>query len=405
MSSEYPDVLGDLVEARHRFEVNGVHYVMALEPAAIAPGETTALRVWLQSCWDVPVQVSVTIHLPTHPSPALSVIQSKTDVPLQAAEVGELSIPIACGAEGLSGEYALSVMLEAKFETRGLYVRSQKAGGQLGETLLNFTRGTGLAPTMGVGFAALTKPEQALSLHVQGPPQPNPEPDLMPTFLSHWTVADLPIQGKARKYVNDQRLYLIPQLTRQALYVAFLEESRERFQDADLPLHLGEALFLPKVLTYTAEYFLQRPDWQDAVLLPAYTLAYRHSLPVNNPVFLITRADYARMTRLAISLSFGLLRQRLMRDVWTMEEQVAVADLVANRVERGGHLPAEFLYLPLLLGGLIVAREVQMPGEKLGQSLDLLVQARQKRSAELAENRELQALFDQLLQKAQAGPL
>ena len=51
MSSEYPDVLGDLVEARQRFEVNGVHYVPALQPGTISPGETTALQVWLQSCW------------------------------------------------------------------------------------------------------------------------------------------------------------------------------------------------------------------------------------------------------------------------------------------------------------------------------------------------------------------
>ena len=108
MSSEYPDVLGDLVDARQRFEINGVHYMLALEPAAIAPGETAALRVWLQSCWDVPVQVAISLHLPTHPSPALSLIQARTDVPLEAAEVGEVCIPIACGAEALSGDRTAS---------------------------------------------------------------------------------------------------------------------------------------------------------------------------------------------------------------------------------------------------------------------------------------------------------
>jgi hypothetical protein len=400
MSSEYPDVLGDLVDARQRFEVNGVHYMMALEPATIAPGETTTLRVWLQNCWDVPVQVAVTIYLPTHPTPALSVIQTRTDVPLQAAEVGELSIPIACGAEGLPGNYAVSVSIGAKFETRGLYIRSQKTQGQLGETVLNFTTGTSLAAVMGLGFVAQTEPEQDLSLSVQGPPQPIPEPDLTPTFFSHWTVEDLPIQGKALQYVNDRRLYLIPQLTRQALFVAFLEESKERLKDAGLPLHIGEALFLAKILTYAVEYFLQEPDWQDIVLIPAYILAYRHNLPLSDPVFLIVRADYARIARLAISLSFGLLRRRLGRDVWTMEEQLAVADLVTDRVERGGILPVEFLYLPLLLGGLMVASEVQMPGEKLSQSMALLAQARQKHTADLAEIPELVAILDRLVQVA-----
>jgi hypothetical protein len=400
MSSEYPDVLGDLVDARQRFEVNGVHYVTALQLPTIAPGGTTSLRIWLQSCWDVPVQVVINVDLPTRPSPTFSVIQRQTEVPLEAAEVGELSIPIACAAGVEPGEYAVPVTVGIEAETRGLYVRSQKSAGQLGETLLRFTTGMALSATMGLGFRARTRAEHKLPLRVEGPPQPDAAPDLTPTFFSHWTVADLPIQGKARTYVNDQRLSLLPQLTRPALYMTFLEESRERFRGAGLQLHIGESIFLAKVLTGTAEYFLKHAGWQDVVLLPAYTLAYRYNLPVNDAIFLITRADYARMTRLAISLSFGLLRQRLQRDVWTLEEQLAVTDLVADRVECGGMLPAEFLYLPLLLGGLMVAGQVQMPGEKLSQSLDLLAKARQQRSSDLADNSELTSLFDQLLQGA-----
>lgn len=403
MSSEYPDVLGDLVDARQRFEVNGVHYLLALEPAVVAPGETTALRVWLQNCWDVPVQVGISLHLPNQPSPALSVIQARTDVPLEAAEVGEVRIPIACGAEALSGAYRLAVTLGAKFETRGLYIRSQKTEGHFDDPLLAFTTGIALATIAGLGFVAHTQPEQTLTLRVEGAAQPSTEEDLCPTFLSHWTVADLPIQGKARQHVNDQRLFLLPQLSREALFKAFLDESQARCRDAGLPLHIGEAIFAAKILTHTVEYLLTNLDRQDVVLIPAYMLAYRYNLPTSDPVFLVVRADYARIARLAISLSFGLLHQRLKRDLWTVEEQRAVADLVADRVERGGVLPAEFLYLPLLLGGLLVAGRATMPGEKQAQSLALLAQARQKRSADLAENPELVALFERLLQMAQGN--
>jgi hypothetical protein len=402
MSSEYPDVLGDLIEARQRFEVNGVHYVMALDPAVVAPGEVTRLRVWLQSCWDVPVEVAITVHLPTPPSPTFSVIQKRTDVPLEAAEVGELAIPIACAVGVEPKEYVVPVTIGAKFETRGLYIRSQKNEGQLKDMLLSFTTGMSLAASMGLGFVARTRPEQELTLRVEGAPQPGASPDLTPTYLSHWTVGELQFQGKARQQVNDQRLYLLPQLKRESLYMAFLEESRERLKDAALPLHIGEAIFAAKILTYTAEYFLKRSDWQDAILVPAYTLAHRHNLSMSDPIFLIVRADYARIARLAISSSFGMLRQRLKRDVWTMEEQLAVADLVSDRVERGGTLPAEFLYLPLLLGGLMVSNEVQMPGENLAQSLDLFAKARQQRAGELAENPELNALLDRYLQAARS---
>jgi hypothetical protein len=69
MSSEYPDILGDLVEARQRSEVSGVHYVMALDSQTIAPGQATNLRVWLQSCWTVPVQVAIFVNLGAPPPP------------------------------------------------------------------------------------------------------------------------------------------------------------------------------------------------------------------------------------------------------------------------------------------------------------------------------------------------
>ncbi len=400
MSREYPDVLGNLVEARQRLEVNGVHYVAALRPPAVAPGQTTALHIWLQSCWDVPVEVALSVRLPAHPAPVLSVIQSQTDVPLEAAEVGEVAIPIACAPTAAPGDYTVALSVAAGYKNRGLYVRSQKNKGQLGETALAFTIGLDLAATCGVGFMARTCPELALKLHIDGPAETPAGDDLTPTYVSHWTVEDLPLRGKAQQYVNDQRMYILPRLLRQPLYLAAMEESQARLRDAGLPLNIGEALFLAKILTFAGEYFLGRPDRQDAVLVPAYMLAFRYNLPVSDPIMLIARAGYARLVRLAASLSFGLLRQRLGRDPWSMEEQLAVTDLLADRVERGGELPAEFLYLPLLLGGLLVANQVLMPGENPAQSLGLLAKARQQRASELAENPELIAILDQLLASA-----
>jgi hypothetical protein len=115
------------------------------------------------------------------------------------------------------------------------------------------------------------------------------------------------------------------------------------------------------------------------------------------------RADYARIARLAASLTFGMLRQKMGHDIWTLEEQLAVTDLVADRIEHGGALPAEFLYLPLLLGGLMVASQVQLPGEDSAQSLDLFAKARKQRATELEHNQELAALLDQTEQRARSA--
>ena len=403
MSTEYPDVLGDLVEARERLDVKGVHYLMQLGPPRIAPGETAHLRMWLQSCWNVPLQVCITVRLPEQESPTFSVIQKVTKVPLEPAEVGEVTIPIACTADTEPGEFDVTVHLAVDFETRGQYIRSKEHAGHLDDALLRFCTGMSLAAAVGIGYVARTQPERILTLHVKGPPQPGPSPDLIPTYISHWTVPELSLLGKARQHVNDRRLYLIPQVTRRAVYLAFLEESKARLKDAGLPLHIGETVFLAKILTFTVEYFMRRPDWQDVILVPAYMLAIRHNLHTDDPVALIVRADYARIARLAASLSFGMLHQRLGRDTWTLEEQLAVTDLVADRLEWGGTLPAEFLYLPLLLGGLMVASSVQMPGEEPAQSLDLFSKAREQRATDLAHNQELVVLLDQLEQMARSA--
>jgi hypothetical protein len=400
MSTEYPDVLGDLAEARERFDVQGVHYLTELRPPTIAPGELTRLQIWFQSCWNVPTQVSVGVRLPEQESPTFTVIQDRTDVPLEPAEVGEVAIPIACTAQTEPGEFALTLELGVSSETRGQYIRRKEHAGHLGETDLRFTSGMSLASAIGVGYVARTQPECSLALRVEGSPQPGPAPELMPTYLSHWTVDELTLLGRARQHVNDRRLYLLPQVTRNALYMAFLEESQARLKDAALPLHVGETIFLAKMLTHSIEYFMQRTDLQDAILIPTYMLAFRHDLQRDDPVLLIVRADYARIVRLAASLSFGMLHRRIGRDMWTVEEQLAVAGLVADRVERGGALPAEFLYLPLLLGGLMVASKIQMPGEDTNQSLDLLAKARRQREAELEHNQDLVALLDRLEQQA-----
>ncbi len=400
MSAEYPDVLGDLSEARQRFEVNGVHYLAALEPSTIAPGQTTAVRVWLQSCWDVPVKVALQIPLSNSHQPGLSILQQRTDVPLEPAEVGTVSIPIGSDPHLAPGAYPIRLLLSSSFETRGRYIRSQKGQDRLGDTLLSFTTGLSLASSVGLGYVAHTQPEQKLELWVKGSPQPDPSPDLTPTFLSHWTIDELRIQGKARQQVNDQRLFLLPKLQRTSLFSTLLDESKIRFGQAGLTLQIGEAIYLAKILTYAAEYFLSKPERQDALLVPAYALAHRHNLSTDDPIYLVARADYPRLTRLASSLTFGLLRHRWQQEPWTKEEQIAVAEYVAQCVELGRALPAEFLYLPLLLGGLMVSKDVQMPGEKPAQSLALLAKARELRSAELAENPELTGLLDHLLRSA-----
>jgi hypothetical protein len=223
--------------------------------------------------------------------------------------------------------------------------------------------------------------------------------DLTPTLISRWIVDDWSAQHRAQQWVNDRRPYILRRLELTHLVRALVDESYERFARSGLELEIGEVLFAARVLAWTVHYLLDNPAWQDGLLVPAYAVGFRHDLPIDDPCLLVARADYPRLVRLASALTFGLLRRTLGRDVWDMREQQALGAFVSRQLETSHPLSAEFLYLPLVVGGLLVARELRLPDEDLQESYGLIALAREKREMALADNPDLQALLDRLLRQ------
>jgi hypothetical protein len=402
MAVYYPDVLGDLVDARKRFEVDGVQYVERLSPRVIPPGGSTHIRFWLANCWEADASLHIVVSWPR--GVAFRVLDAGLDVPLRPAEVAELILPVQAGSDLPARDYRLSVRLGARPEVRCRRVRGQESPGTLEGSLLPYTVGLGLASSIGVGYSATRRRHFEMPLRVEveadtsHPDQGvQDREDLTPTLISRWVLDDWPSQGRAQKWVNDRRPYILPGLELPILFRVLMDETDERFGRAGLALEIGEALFVSKMLAWTVRYFLEHPAWQDGLLVPAYVLAFQYDLPTDDPTLLVARADYPRLVRLACALTFGLLRRKLGRDVWEMEEQRAVGEFVSQRLEASQPLSAEFLYLPLIVGGLLVNQELTLPGENLGESYVLLASARQKREAALSENPELGALLDKLL--------
>jgi hypothetical protein len=61
---EYPDILGEVTSARQRYEAEAVQYLGSLSHEAVAPGEATALVLFLQSVVDVPMDVTLRLNVP-----------------------------------------------------------------------------------------------------------------------------------------------------------------------------------------------------------------------------------------------------------------------------------------------------------------------------------------------------
>jgi hypothetical protein len=404
MEIEYPDILGEVTPARQRYEAGAVQYVGSLSHEAVAPGEATELIFFLQSVVDVPSDVTLKLSVPVRTSGLLSkpsqlkIGEAETVVPLKPVEVGELRIPIQTSAETPPTTYELRLEIMGTPKASANRIRGQRSKGRLGETILRDTVGLNLASTIGVGFTAKSRNKFSFKFNVTDDEGSVQEIDLAPTFTSLWTLGDWDLQHRAGREVNERRAHIVPYLAPEAIYVPLLDESRRRFSDAGIVLHVGEAITLAKILTYTVGYFMRNADLQDSLLIPIYMEAYSHDFPTDNATWLVSEVGYSRIMRLAIALSFALVETRLKRQSWLPEEQRALADLVIHNLESGLPLPVEFLYLPLLMGGTLVVREVVLEGEDPQQSLQALAQTKKARAADFTgEASETGKLFDSLL--------
>jgi hypothetical protein len=146
-------------------------------------------------------------------------------------------------------------------------------------------------------------------------------------------------------------------------------------------------------------YFLSVPAWQECLLVPILAYAQSEDLPTVDMRSLVTGIGYPHVLELAIALAFSLIEETLGRKPWLPAEQRALRDFVLRCQNTGAPLPVEFLYLPLILGGLAVAHELVLEGESVQQSLDLLCAAKKTRAEWFADSElaELNDIFEELL--------
>lgn len=406
MAVEYPDIMGDYIDARQRFDAGGLHYICSVEPDTVAPGGLTELLFLMQSAVDVPLELVLRVELPTRTGPLGRPIDFRTAQPelrvnIAAGEVGLLHFPLTCGPDTSTRRYDIRATLKTIPSGPGQAVRAPSSHGRLGKSLIRDPVGLGIAPIIGVGYVAKPETRQTFPLEVIGEPETE-EVDLSPSFDTLWTPEELQDQHTAQREVSDRRTHILSKLQADALYAALWQESQLLFKDAGLPLRVGEAIFLARILVYTATTFLNKGDWYDALLVPMWMAAKRNDLPTGDALWVLTQVGYEHLLRLSTATSFGLIDRALGREAWSNEEQRGVIDLLTNTVCKGqGTLPPEFLYLPLILGGLAIARELKMPEEDLHHSVQLLAQAHRDRAALFeGELALVNDLFEQLTLEA-----
>jgi hypothetical protein len=400
--------MNDFCDARQRYESGSVQYLARLLDAPTPAGGVARIRIILQNVMDVPVDVRLVVHLPDLnrklrrlPQPLFQVFEPEINLPLANGEAAELIIPVRVHPPVPAGEYPFAIQVLAQPQHEGMRVRPEQGENRVGEIKIQKPQGLGISQIASWGYETKKSERQTLTLIVGAPGEVPEEVDLKPQFQSLWVPEDWDLIASARREANDRRIYAVPELTAKALYLPLMEESQAAFGDCGVRLHVGEAIFVAKMLTFTATYFMSNNEWQDCLLVPIYAYAQASDSPTDDAVWLVTQLGYTHVVELAIALSFVLIAELLEREPWAQEEQVVVREFIVGSLLEGGQLPTEFVYLPLILGGMCVADEIVFEGEQVSDSLRILAQAKDQRGELFAEEdlRPVGDAFDRLLAK------
>lgn len=407
MDIDYPDIISEYLVATERYESDGVQILPYLEPAKIAMGGAANLALFMQSALDVPVQLSIAPVLPQtgrfRGLPMLAVGEPEWKVALEPAQVGVLFVPLTTTPQAKQGQHQMVLNVSVKAEGQPTRVRAQQTAGRFQSDLIDDVVGLGLVRVVSVRYKVIPTRKISVPITIQGQVEASDEaPDMATRFEVLWKREDVRHQGEALQEVAQRRAIIIDQLQTEPLFVGLLVEAQKRFADAGLPLRVGEAVALGKILTYTVRYFLANRDLQDGLLVPMWELAKKYELPTNEPLWVVRNVGFQHLLRLSVALSFGLVRQALGHHSWAVEERRGVISLIADTVEAAQRLPPEFVYIPLLMAAAYISRQVTLDGEDLQNSLKLLQKAKADRADVFAdpELAEASLIFDRLLNAA-----
>ena len=400
----YPDILNEYIDASTRFEIDGLQYVIE-DPPALDPGATTSLKLYLQNTLDVALKVDIIPKLPQigrlRSRPILKMDTPQYSINLAPVEVGILNIPFTTDAVA-PGSHNLELDFKIQHEKEALKVREPRAQDPLASLPIDSPIGLGLVGVVGTSYSLKPGKKSEANIVISDNPASEPkDQDLKESYTKLWDRDIGHLQQEAQKLINDIRASIASDINVEALFIALYAENQQRFADVGLPLRIGEAIALAKLLTYTSHIFLNNPQLQDGLLCPIWERAIYNNYPTTDIRQTIRVVGYKHILKLALTISFGMIAQKAGKQLWSKEERDGVRDYIIDALEDGAPIEEDFLYLPLMMGAALVLKQVRLPNEDIANTIALVKQAQLAREYLFrdSETRQAQQLYAHFLDK------
>ncbi len=435
----YPDLLGSITGGS-RYNVNVAQVALGLRPRNVRAGRTFEVILLIQNAADVDIDVTATLQLPAQDAkkkPKRFIAKSeRLVVGLRPAEVGYVVLPVTTLPDTAISDYKVGVSVEVKAQGKPRRIRANEGGGlvdpqHLSEEILSnlndlkkLSYSTSRRGLMG---AVLEAPFNVMSAQI------GQLVDLKAAWVSLWKMSDHRDDSLLlTQYASQLQTDVLPKLKRDFLYQPLFDTTEQRFAEAGYELQTAEAHYITKLLVYLLE--MASPDEntpnylsdarydvqlalkrvlrgeQEALSLPAWCKGMlkaieANPLSVEQPAVALAGTAYDDLLRDAMSLGFQMITTSTGEKMGSEDDMREYAEKVIGKLQAGQPtLGFSDVYLPLLLGGVIIYDRAVLKTEQVGDMLTELSRIVKSRYAEVSTHDEMvyhmtEQVVDRALQK------
>lgn len=365
----YPDVVG-AITGGPRVNMEDLECALGVFPRRAYINQPFEVVVVLQSMIDVPAHVKVGVRVPTKDRDGevaiIDLSQSTVNVTLEPGEVGVLSIPIIARPPTKPGkDYPIRIAIRYRADENRQRIRPP--GGGVPPSVLSVSHYK-LQALQEIEYVShkWNESTEILSVYFDLVPKnmPNTPQDLKSHYEPLWTHQAMREEVKLARTYYDEAMEIAKSAADGSAYLWMLEAVEERFAKRGMPLHPGESKAIAKIMTYTVDEALTRePDivleetrWFKGLCA---VLARDPNLLRENRNELISEHVFEGVMYEATLLAFRILRSRVKENLGTRDEQFAYADRLLTWFAGHGEADLSYVYLPLVLCGVVVARWVR----------------------------------------------
>lgn len=428
----YPDILGAITKGG-RVNIGVAQVALALRPATPRAGRPLEVIALVQNASDTDLELTVTLTLPEIDAKKqkgrFALKAPRVVVGVKAAEVGYVALPVMVAPDAAPAPgYKLSAEFDVKplgkpqrlrAETGGGVVEAQFVSGALKEKVMGLRAlPFSAAKRQGRNIIDLTfelapgKPGEAAADPVSG-------------WVSVCKVSDYKDDRYLlHRYGSLIQIKTLPHLKRATLYEPLAQTTAARCAAAGYTLQPAEAGLIAKLLTLILEYASPRHTGHghvaagifnlDALIardpftletkphIPQWTRALIHYIEkdaraADHPLSILTKYSYEDLLRDAIDYAFDLIEADTGEDVGSAEERENYREKVITRLQDKAGIDFGAVYLPLVMGGMIISDRLMLPNESPAELLKAVSHALESRAGECEPGDPIFAMTQDIL--------